>query len=250
MKLFLLFYFFFFFFSFFFFNSVAQNPLAESDQQVLNDMILSIPSLETQFSWTGTPRCTWTGVSCDGENPQHVIEIFLFPDNLTRTGGTLPNSIGNLTSLTYLIIADFNFTGEIPDSISNLVHLETLGIYDSALTGTIPNLQSSAESLTSLYFGANQLRGPLPDWLGNMYSLQYLDLSSNNFHGQIPSNFANLTNLATLYLENNSLEGNIEKIFSAVPLSTCDVSYNYFGCPRSFEVCCTNYVNETVSFLN
>jgi len=74
--------------------------------------------------------------------------IVLLADNNQLT--TLPESIGNLTSLTTLYL-EFNQLTTLPESIGNLT------------------------SLTTLYLEFNQLT-TLPESIGNLTSLTYLDL--------------------------------------------------------------------------
>jgi hypothetical protein len=101
----------------------------------------------------------------------------------------IPTTIGNLTKLLYLYLANNKLSGELPSSLGNLKQLKHLVISD------------------------NKLSGDLPLWIGNLKSLENLDLSNNNLTGDFAQWFFNnlpeIPSLKYLYLKGNKLTGEV-----------------------------------------
>ncbi|KAK4485313.1 hypothetical protein RD792_007948 [Penstemon davidsonii] len=77
--------------------------------------------------------------------------------------GSIPRSIGDLQSLTYLWLDNNKFNGSIPSSLGNMRVLQYLDLSENNLSGSIP---TSLETLTYLdYFNVsfNELTGQIPD---------------------------------------------------------------------------------------
>ncbi|XP_019157341.1 PREDICTED: probable LRR receptor-like serine/threonine-protein kinase At3g47570 [Ipomoea nil] len=143
--------------------------------------------------------------------------------------GTLPTSIGNLSSTLQNFYAhNSGFYGTIPDEVGNLTGLDTIEMSANDLSGTVPttlhklarlNLAENklsgpltgnlckVQNLGAIYLSENRISGPIPECLGNVTSLRYIDLGSNRMNGIIPSNLWNLKNLLTLNLSLNSFSG-------------------------------------------
>ena len=125
-----------------------------------------------------------------------------------KIGGTIPSTIGGLTSLRDLYLLRNSLVGTIPSTMTALTSLQYLDLYSNSLVGTIP---SAISGLTSLL---------------------YLDLASNSLVGNIPSTMSALTSLGYLYLYNNYLTmGNATSVpistFSSTTLSgTISLAYN------------------------
>lgn len=111
------------------------------------------------------------------------LEVFSFGclEKLT----TLPESIGNLTKMTELIIDNGNgcsMSVTVPASIGKLQNLRLLRLY-----------------------GAIESAKPLPATIGELRNLEVLDLGRNGLTSVSPS-VAKLSNLKTLRLEYNALK--------------------------------------------
>ena len=102
--------------------------------------------------------------------------------------GTLPPSLGSLTSLTTLTLSDGGFTGVLPSSFGQLVHIVYFEIQGTLLSGTLPPI---FESL-------GQARGS---------SFLTLVLDSSRFSGPIPSNWSK-GRISILSLGHNKLRNN------------------------------------------
>ncbi|XVF57814.1 hypothetical protein PTKIN_Ptkin07bG0012600 [Pterospermum kingtungense] len=157
-----------------------------------------------------------------------------FSSNLLS--GTLPSSIGNLSSLNTFPISDNQLSGKIPDIWNNTPYLWLIDLSNNSLSGNIPE---SIGSLTALKFlrlsrnnlsgkilptlqkctsienldvGDNRLLGDIPTSIGrSMPSLRVLSLRSNLFTGDIPIQLCNLSHLHILDLGENNLSGSIPR---------------------------------------
>jgi len=130
---------------------------------------------------------------------------------LNKLTGSIPSSIGNLTSLnTGLILAGNELSGAIPSSLGNLTNLAALDLSSNQLTGSIPYSLGNLTNLTTeLYLYNNQLTGSIPGTLGNLINLGDLELNNNQLSGSIPDSLQTLFSVASLYLNANQLSGTI-----------------------------------------
>ena len=119
--------------------------------------------------------------------------------------GTLPSSIGNFGSVTYMSFYYNKIGGTIPSTIGELTSLQTLDLTGNSLVGTIPSTMSVLTSLRYLWMYNNLLSGTIPSTMSVLTSLQDLWLSSNSLVGSIPSTISALTLLQILNLNNNYL---------------------------------------------
>nr|GMD18426.1 receptor-like protein EIX2 [Ipomoea batatas] len=148
--------------------------------------------------------------------------------NSNNFQGSIPNCLGNLTSLISLDLGFNNFTGGlIPNCIGNLNSLTSLDLSDNSFIGSVPNYLGNLTSLTSLSLSYNLFAGSIPNCLGNLTSLTSLDLSDNDFTGSIFNSLGNLTSLTSLRLSDNDFTGSIPNtIGSLCRLQVLDFSRN------------------------
>jgi hypothetical protein len=111
-----------------------------------------------------TDYCTFLQQCCGTPCINGVlVELQLHLNNLT---GTIPESIGSLTSLTALLLAANNLIGTIPYSFGSLTSLQALYIQGAplALTGTLPSSMSQLTRITTLYLHGSGICGynPIP----------------------------------------------------------------------------------------
>ena len=145
---------------------------------------------------------TWDGIHCHNGM---VTEIG-FPNLLDLTG-TLPSSLGTLTSLQYLVLNNNGLSGTIPDSLGFLT------------------------ALIGLYLSSNSFKGIIPSTLSTMSSLKYLNLDNNLFTNTIPDSVGDISTLVILDVVNNLLTGSIpETLCSDLAIQQLDVSGNDISC--------------------
>ncbi|CAL5042157.1 unnamed protein product [Urochloa decumbens] len=191
--------------------------------------IPSLGSLENllylDFSYNNLESSDWTFLSSLG-NCIQLTELCLQSNSL---GGSLPSSIGNLSTTVYTLWLSMNrISGTIPLEIGNLKILNNLMMHDNMISGTIPSAIGTLRQLTILRLSGNNLSGSIPDSIGNLVQLNELYLQQNNLNGTIPRSIGKCQNLQELNLSQNSLSGSIPtELLQISSLSKgLDMSYN------------------------
>lgn len=220
----------------------------------------SLKRAEKFQSWGDpSPEAKWFGIETNEAGEIVKIDVSISPMN-----GQIPESIGELTSLEELKMANCglkgpipasigkltklqcielmlnDLTGEIPASIGNLTELSGLYLYLNHLEGNIPPELGKLKNLQHLRLDQNALYGAIPAELGNLEKLNSLNLSNNTYvvdgikyvydslSGEIPASFANLKELSLLQLNNNHLSGDLAVITQMPNLREVDLDYNKF----------------------
>lgn len=144
--------------------------------------------------------------------------------------GTIPSEIGNLTLLTNLALQENNLSGNIPSEIGNLINLKgdtihigplvanygALDLSENNLTGSIPPEIGSLKNLLVMDLSQNNLSGNIPPQLGNCTQLINASFDGNYLTGEIPSQLGNLNKLQLFSAADNLLTGEIpEQLFSS-----------------------------------
>ncbi|KAI3833424.1 hypothetical protein MKX03_019919 [Papaver bracteatum] len=191
-------------------------------------------------------------------NISNLKRLALFENQLS---GTIPQEIGELSSITDLELSTNYLTGPIPTYICNLSNLKVLYLHQNQLSGAIPRdigrLRSLVQfimhtnnligtvptslcnlsdgilpTLQYLYLFRNQLTGPIPKQLGECSNLLELDLSRNRLNGSIPDGIGNLISLQIeLDLSHNELSPIPSSFVEMLSLTTVDISYNELSGP-------------------
>ncbi|KAJ6897632.1 LRR receptor-like serine/threonine-protein kinase GSO1 [Populus alba x Populus x berolinensis] len=129
--------------------------------------------------------------------------------------GSIPVTMGNLSSLTSLDLSTNFLNGSIPSSLENLSSLKYLNLLCNMLSGQIPKELGNLSNLVIMYLGFNELTGQLPPELGRLRSLYGLGLNSNNLSGELPENYANFTSeLKRFSVAGNRLTGQIPRFIA------------------------------------
>ncbi|XP_021744753.1 probably inactive leucine-rich repeat receptor-like protein kinase IMK2 [Chenopodium quinoa] len=134
-----------------------------------------------------------------------LVYLALQSNNLS---GSIPISWStqNLRSLTL----DHNsFNGSIPHSLGKLSSLEELSLSHNKFNGSFPEELVGLKNLSSLNLKKNHLTGDIPLAIGNLSRISLLDLSENNFTGEIPASLENLSNLTSFNVSYNSFSGQV-----------------------------------------
>lgn len=219
-------------------------------------------------NWLAGPVNTWYGVSVFESS---VEGLNLRSNQLT---GTIPSSIGNLTTLYDLDLSYNQLSGNIPPELG-IGYLEDLYLNNNQLSGSIPasipafymnHLNLSNNQLSGsippefgdmhgaytvfIYLNNNQLSGSIPPELGNIENLRELDLSNNKLSGIIPPELGSLYYgdpklLWNLLLNNNQLSGSIPpELGTFENLRKLDVSNNKLSGPIPSELANFSLLNE------
>ncbi|KAH9314280.1 hypothetical protein KI387_022907 [Taxus chinensis] len=139
---------------------------------------------------------------------QHSRKLEILDLGRTNVARVIPNSIGNMSSLTFLYLSDNNIEGVLPPTIGSLSRLEEFDLSKNSLRGNIPwKALCGLSKLSRLSLGSNQLNGSLPSTFGNLSSLVVLDLRNNSLSGILPSSLQKLSSLQMLHLEDNKFHG-------------------------------------------
>ncbi|CAL9247674.1 unnamed protein product, partial [Arabidopsis halleri] len=148
-----------------------------------------------------------------------------------RLGGSLPNSIANLsTNLNSFFIGTNFIFGSIPRDIGNLISLRTLALQANMLTGALPTSLSKLFRLEGLNLDSNNMSGEIPSFIGNLTRLDKLYLVNNSFEGTIPLSLSNCTSLRELAIASNKLYGTIPReIMHIQTLVKLDMSGNFLN---------------------
>jgi Leucine-rich repeat (LRR) protein len=118
-------------------------------------------------------------------------------------------------SVNFLDLSNNRLVGSLPESLGVLTTIESLDLGKNSLRGALPASLSSLTALKSLRARDNQLDEALPDAFGGMQSLTSLYLYNNKLPGNLPPSFGQLAALVELLLDNNRLSGQLdEQLFS------------------------------------
>ncbi|CDO96826.1 unnamed protein product [Coffea canephora] len=123
--------------------------------------------------------------------------------------GSIPDGIGNLSSLIVLNLGGNHLSGPVPSTMEYLQNLQALFLSDNQLSGSIPDRICKLKRLYQIYLGQNQFRGSMPSCLNNISSLREIDFAGNLLDSSIPASLWKLTDLLRLNLSYNSLSGSL-----------------------------------------
>ncbi|KAK9906920.1 hypothetical protein M0R45_002601 [Rubus argutus] len=179
----------------------------------------------------GTCNCKFqNGTTC------HITKVDLSMNQLT---GSIPISLGNLSSLSILDLSSNKLTGSIPESLGNMkFQVKLLGPSSRKVD---PSGKRTMSVTFQLDLVDNQLSGSIPTTLGNvavssmtsdadayrLFKLKQYDkaslesnfgiyLSRNQLIGPIPESFGNLTFVTDIFLNDNFLNGSIPTSLGAL----------------------------------
>jgi len=156
------------------------------------------------------------------------LEVLFMSDN--GFNGSIPFSLGNISSLQVLDLSNNNLQGQIHGWIGNMSSLEFLDLSGNNFSGRLPPRFDTSLNLRYVYLSRNKLQGPIAMTFYNSAKILALDLSHNNLTGTIPKWIDRLSNLRFLLLSYNKLEGEIPIQLSRLnQLTLIDLSHNHLS---------------------
>ncbi|GAB4849317.1 hypothetical protein Ancab_004118 [Ancistrocladus abbreviatus] len=139
-------------------------------------------------NWTNLGRLNIQGTSMEGPIPSTISLLTNLTElRISDLGGPsmgFPN-LQDLKILQLLILRNCLITGTIPDYIGDMTSLKTLDLSFNMLTGGIPNTIGNLPLLVNLFLTNNSLGGAVQSWVVN--SKQHFDVSYNNFTESSPT---------------------------------------------------------------
>ena len=139
----------------------ANNPGLVSDCEALLAARDTLAGPGGSLDWsTDTNIEHWHGIWVD-DDLNRVTVVFLSHSDL---GGTIPSSLGSLSSLERLDLASNQLTGEVPAELGRLVNLVELHLVNNRLTGELPQALTGLTELWRIHFYNNPgLCAPVDD---------------------------------------------------------------------------------------
>ncbi|GLJ13529.1 hypothetical protein SUGI_0214420 [Cryptomeria japonica] len=185
--------------------------------------VLSLPHLSNLILY-GNPGLK-VNLSSIVQHASQLSSLYIVNSDVGRV---IPNSIGNMSSLTALDLSVNNIEGRLPDFMGNMSLLTRLYLSQNNIEGSLPDSMGNMFSLTTLDLSYNNIEGSLPNFIGNLSQLEVLDLSTNSLRGNIPwSSLGGISKLSYLCLGSNQLNGSLPSTFGNLSsLIELDVSNN------------------------
>lgn len=134
----------------------------------------------------------------------HLRELLV--DGNPQLGGQIPQDIGNLTQLEWLLLNNCTFEGKVPDL--TLPKLQVLNLAQNKLNGTLSGIVH-APMLEMVALFDNNFVGGLPEGLGTLRHMRSMLVSSPNFGGELIDEMQHCTSLETLSIVSSGLTGTI-----------------------------------------
>ncbi|KAM7271120.1 hypothetical protein ACFE04_030334 [Oxalis oulophora] len=147
-----------------------------------------------------------------------------------RLSGSIPDYIGNITTLRILSFEANMLSGDIPPELGNLRNLEFLILSGNFLTGALPTNLTNLSKLTELRISSNNFTGKIPNYFQSWKELQKLEIQASGLKGPIPSSVSVLNNLIEFRIS-DLVEGeasDFPDVRKMTSLTRLDLSFNKF----------------------
>ncbi|KAJ4815993.1 Leucine-rich repeat transmembrane protein kinase [Rhynchospora pubera] len=156
-------------------------------------------------SWTSMTELRFQGNSFQGPIPANLANLVKLTSlrigDITNGSSSILDIIGNMTSLSTLILRNCKILDSLPINFAQFKSLQKLDLSFNNITGQLPQSLFSLSTLKYLFLGNNSLTGSLPS--GKSSSLLNIDLSYNELSGSFPSWVNQDTNLQLNLVANN-----------------------------------------------
>ncbi|XP_047970130.1 receptor protein kinase TMK1-like [Salvia hispanica] len=182
---------------------VAAARSQSGDAAVMQELKKSI-NAPSQLGWTDPDPCNWKSVTCSRD--KRVTRIQIRQQNLQ---GSLPPSLGKLTSLQTLEVQNNQLSGALP-SLAGLNSLQTLSVNNNNFTSVPPDFFDGMTSLQEVSMDYNPFTSwQIPAGLKSASALQKFTATSANISGPFPDFFgaATFSSLTNLHLAFNNIWG-------------------------------------------
>ncbi|PHT83040.1 hypothetical protein T459_11483 [Capsicum annuum] len=146
--------------------------------------------------------------ACLNLEDKHPGDIYLDQNQLS---GSLPNCLGNITSLREIHLSSNKLSSNIPPSLGNLQDLVVLDLSSNNMVGSLPPEIGNLKAATLIDLSMNQFSNRTPREIGGLQNLAHLSLRQNNLQGAIPDSMSNMVGLEFLDLSQNNIYGIIPK---------------------------------------
>ncbi|KAI3829809.1 hypothetical protein L1987_03937 [Smallanthus sonchifolius] len=222
-------------------NRIKPSIAGKSENLLLNSWNTSVPLCQWRgLKWifsNGTPlTCTdisspqWSNLSLSKDPTLHLLSLQLPSANLS---GTLPQELGEFSSLQSLYLSVNFISGQIPLEIGYGSSLSDIDLGNNLLTGSLPaSVWNLCERLVSIRVHGNLLSGSVPEpALPNVTcsNLLYFDFGQNKFSGGFPKFISDLKSLRLIDLSSNNFSGEIPNEITRLNLEKLNLSYNNFS---------------------
>ncbi|XP_010527631.1 PREDICTED: putative receptor-like protein kinase At3g47110 [Tarenaya hassleriana] len=198
-----------------------KEALLEFKSQVLEESRVALDSWNDSL-----PLFQWIGVQL-GRKHGRIVGLDL---RGLKLSGPVSPSIGNLSFLRWLNLADNSFHGLIPSNLGSLSRLRHLNMSKNLLGGGIPSELANCSNLSTLDLSSNHLGGGVPSDLGSLSKLELLSLRQNNLTGFFPESLGNMTSLKRLNWAYNHMKGEIpQSVARLAQMAHFQVSGNGFS---------------------
>ncbi|KAK2664472.1 hypothetical protein Ddye_003046 [Dipteronia dyeriana] len=191
------------------FLTQARLTLDRSDYRALSIIQKDLGIVNGQ-RLSSTNPCNAAGVFCErrvSDNNTYVLRVTKLVYVSRRLNGFLSPSIGRLSELRELSLANNNLVDQLPSEIVDCKKLEILDLQNNQISGKIPSNLSSVIRLRVLDLSGNKFLGSL-GFLKYFPNLEHLSLANNLFSGKIPPSIRSFRNLQFFDFSGNSfLEG-------------------------------------------
>ncbi len=229
----------------------------EEEISIMNDPITlsvtGVPNMNNTFQWlkNGSPIEDATSPSFTIENPSSldagiytcevsnsiITDLILTRNNITLTGGTLPEpdrealiALYNATdgenwSTTWDLTQGYDTWFGITTDDQNKV--TRINLPNNNLVGTIPSELADLDALRDLVISNNEISGVIPQSLTALELISTIDVANNKLSGDIP--LLNLSRLSFFALNDNEyIFENLEPAIDYYP-SGGPLIFNYIG---------------------
>ncbi|KAK3272841.1 hypothetical protein CYMTET_18873 [Cymbomonas tetramitiformis] len=124
--------------------------------------------------------------------------------------GTLPTELGEITTLTKLVLNGNSLTRNLPTELGQLTQLQHAFLYTNQISGLTPTELGQLTDIRSFFVSINSLSGQLPTELGQLTRIEDFGFHVNQFEGTLPTELGKMTSITHNWMVNeNCLSGAI-----------------------------------------